>query len=492
MQIAELSPSYLADIGRPTGAYPKADGSLVAVASDFLAPFWAGRAELNFLHRRRRVSLYRADWAQRLGVLDNLRFPINEIAFHPDRPLCAIATGCYDGGYLFEGELWLWDWESGQAWTVLSESRDVVGAKFGPTGELELRLRPRDEEEYPEAAFETRLLGVLSDWRHYQELGLKWMEDDPRLEHFVASLLAEPANRDWREILPVHFQPRYRVLDVAWQGQHILATQATCRLECWGPRPFQCPGQGQGLQLLSGPQGQLLHLLKDRRSQLLDLVGQELVCRHQFDSGYLFSIDRHGRILARHTEQDNRSDLLIDGQPVELKRLGHFDCFNHALRLDGGEQLYFLRGTPASSHLRKVLCRLDSQGQAKKCLSWETTDPHLMENRACFLEDGSLLRAYKIYTPGIQQGGTIDCLEMPSGGQRWRTDLPASVTCLAGTVYGLANGRLGRLDPATGQKLWEQRLTVDGVTSIPLCLQLQGDALACGTHDGRVLQIRPG
>ncbi|MBS2034030.1 hypothetical protein JST97_03530 [bacterium] len=488
MQIAELTPSRLAEIGRPTAVYPQAENGLIAVASHFQSPFWAGRADLNFLFRRWRLSLYRSDWDQRLGVFDQASFPINDVAFHPHRPLCAIATGCYDGGYLFEGQLWIWDWESDRAWSVLAESREVRAVQFTQQGFLELRLRPRDEEEFPEAPFETGLQGLLTDWRPYRELGLSWGED-PRLQGFSLTQQKDRVERPWHQLLPPNFQPRYGVQDVVWQDRHILATQATCPLECWGEQRFQCFPEGQGVQLFSGPEGALLHLLEDRRSSLFCLRGQQLTLRHRFEGGYLLSFDRHGHMLARHTDQDGGPDLLFGPEPMTLNRLGHFDCFNHALRLDGGERPYYLRGTPASSHQRKVLCALDPQGKTQECFDWDSQSAHLMENRACFAGDGSLIRAYKVHSPKIQQRGTIDCLEMPLGRLRWRVELSAAVTCLCGTVYGLADGSLGCLDLESGQKLWEQRLRVDGVQAIPLCLQLRANQLACGTHDGRVLQI---
>lgn len=490
MQICQLTPESLADLGRPTGAYLNAQAGLVAVASDFQAPFWAGRADLNFLHRCHRVSLYRSDWSCRLGVLDRLRFPINDLAFHPQRSICAIATGCYDGGYMFEGELWIWDWESDRAWSVLAESREVSSLRFAADGSLHLSLRPRDEEEFPAAPFETQLLGTLQDWRDYRELGLKWCEE-PRLEGFQPVLQAPAPAVAWRELLPAHFQPRYRVMDVAWHGSDVLATQATCPLESWGARSFQCHPEGQGVQILSHPQGPLLHLMRDRCSHLLALQGGQLQPWKDFRSGYLFSLDRQGRILARHTEPDGSDDFVLAPESLALQGSGHFDCFNHALRLDGGEQPYLLRGTPPSSHQRKVLCRMDEQGHWQECFAWDRGPAHLMEGRASFQGDGSLLRAYKIYSPKIQESGTLDCLHMPEGQQRWQREVTSPVTCLAGNFYGLADGRLGCLNPVNGAVLWEHTLNLDGVTSIPLCLHLQGQQLACGTHDGRVLHLLP-
>src|SRR5450432_2280982 len=120
---AELTPARFAEVGRLAGAYRSDHGSVVALASDFELLYWPARAIYQGHRLRHRVSLYSSDLAVRLGVFDGARFPINDLAFHPNLPLVAIATGSYDGGWFFEGELLLWNWETGASVKVLSEKR---------------------------------------------------------------------------------------------------------------------------------------------------------------------------------------------------------------------------------------------------------------------------------------------------------------------------------------------------------------------------------
>jgi hypothetical protein len=138
----ELGPSRLPEVGRPVGAYRCGHNGVVALVSDFEALYWPARAVYDGHTLRHRISMYLPDLNTRLGVFDGARYPINDVAFHPSAPVVAIATGTYDGGWLFEGELLLWNWETHETINVLSERRDVSRVRFECANTLVLLLRP--------------------------------------------------------------------------------------------------------------------------------------------------------------------------------------------------------------------------------------------------------------------------------------------------------------------------------------------------------------
>lgn len=123
----ELTPARFAEIGRPTGAYWRRDGGVVALASAFDRLYWPARAIYDGHRLRHRISLYLEGLRNRLGVVDGARYPINDVAFHPSQPVLAIATGSYDGGWCFEGELLLWNWETIFESTEPPNSTSCVG-----------------------------------------------------------------------------------------------------------------------------------------------------------------------------------------------------------------------------------------------------------------------------------------------------------------------------------------------------------------------------
>lgn len=161
---------------------PVCRSQVAALASEIDLLYWPGRAVYEGRRIRYRLSLYDGDLESRLGVFDRARFPINDVAFHPTRPLVAVGTGSYDGGYMFEGDLWLWNWETGEVRSLLGESRDVTACRRVDADRLAVLLHPRDEEEFPGAedkAFETYVGLVIEDLRDIRESGVRSIGSDP-------------------------------------------------------------------------------------------------------------------------------------------------------------------------------------------------------------------------------------------------------------------------------------------------------------------------
>lgn len=524
---AELSSKRFAEIGRPAGAYRRDDGRFVALASTFDSLYWPARATYDGHRLRHRISLYSEDLGTRLAVFDGSRFPVNDVAFHPSRSVLAVATGEYDGGRSFEGELLLWNWETGETTEVLSERREVSRVRFADATTLAVLLRPRDDQELGEESFATFFGGTLGDLRGFAERGLRAGEADPRIAEFArvdpAALgLApghfEPADheRRWRERLEGSgFEPRHRVWDVAWFGSdRVLAVHDRCQLEAWtlrGRRESQFEDAGHGVQLLESAHVTLVHVIERSKagpngadtSILFAFDGKKLDRILNLDRAVSFSIDRQGRFLCRDTGSlagtRSRKDRVLDasGKRLFSGDLGHYDCFNHYLRIDGADHLYFLRGTPLSSHQHKVLCRIDTSGSIEERFPWDPAEPHLMSGTACLLPDGTLIRAYRRYDPRPGRfAGNIEALDSSNGRSSWSRSIPALATCLTPLhgrpwlVYALTDGRVGILHTKTGDPLLETSLRVDGVDTVVQSLRALGHRLACGTIDGRVLVLR--
>jgi hypothetical protein len=113
-------------VGRPYCLARREDDLLVAICSAFDLLYWPGRALYDGHALRHRVSLYSSEFQHRVAVFDAARFPINDLAFHPSEPRLAVATGSYDGGYMFEGELLLWNRETGECRNAYNLTADGV------------------------------------------------------------------------------------------------------------------------------------------------------------------------------------------------------------------------------------------------------------------------------------------------------------------------------------------------------------------------------
>lgn len=522
---AELSPSRFAELGRPGAVFRRHDG-VCAVTSSFDQLFWPGRALYPGQRLRERVCIYAPGLAERWAICDAASFPINDLALHPREPWVAIATGSYDGGYLFQGELWLWNWQTAACFRLLSESRDVTRVRYLDDGRLALLMHPPDEGDFDGSAFHTYIGGHLDDLRAHQAMGLAWGTADPRLASFApvdpvslgfdAGELAAEARQASFDAAFRHqaLAPRHRVWDLAWlDEQHVVAVHDTCHAEVWhtdGRLVWAAQGSGHGVQVLQHGRRSFVHVMERMKtppwtssSRLMEIRDGALQAWQRFEHTPLMSIDQAGRVLCRDTRRDlpRRSrpgDRIVDPSGlVTALDAGHYDCFNHHLRIDAAEDLYFLRGTPASSHEHKRLCRIDQQGKVHEMFDWDgKAGGHLMDTQACRLAQGGWVRVCMRYHPHDHGGFFIERLD-ERGRSLWQRPLEAPATALAvlpsdpsRLAYALTNGEIGVIDTHGGEPLWTQPLQLDGVASMALSLRARGERLAMGTLDGRVLLWR--
>lgn len=517
----QLSPAPWAELGRPRAAFLRHDGAC-AVSSAFDPLYWPGRALYDGHGLRERVCVYAPGLGERWGVFDSARFPVNDVAFHPREPWAAIATGRYDGGYLFEGELWLWNWQSGDAFRLLSESRDATRVRYLDDGRLALLLHPPDEGDFDGDAFGTYFGGFIGDLRGHDVLGLPWGAADPRLASFapvdpkaLGFDAGEWTAEDQEGGLDAAFrgQPlarRHRVWDVAWvDDDQVLAVHDTCHAEAWdaaaGGLRWQAQGAGHGVQILQHVGRSFVHVLRHRdwnwSSDLMEVVGGSLRKWRSFEQAPLMSIDRAGRLLARnaHTARPGaprgKDEVVEPSGQARALNLGHYDCFNHPLRVDGADALYFLRGTPASSHEGKVLCRVDACGDVKAVFGWDgRRGGHLMDSHACRLAESSgWVRVCRRYHPQGEGGFFIERLD-ERGRSVWRHALEAPATVLAELpsprgrlAYALTSGQVGVIDLGNGKTLGSESLRIDGLPNMAMSIAMRGERFAMGTLDGRVL-----
>jgi hypothetical protein len=514
----EITPSRFAEVGRPYAMWWRGENvanhppGLVALASAFDCRFWHGRGLDAGRTLRNRLSLYAGDFERRVAVCDAARFPINDVAFHASEPWLAIATGRYDGGYAFDGALYAWNWETGECRSLLAESRDVARCRFLDGHRLAVLLRPATDEEFADAdAFTTFVSVVLDDLRPMRATALPGGERDPRLVNLrpvnpadlgfrVPDPHAAALTRDDQQHLArVGFEERARVWDVAWLDPERIATvHGGCHLELWrlpGEREACVRGVGHGVQLLPHQHGLLVHVVaaQPERSTLFALRGGSLEEWRRFDNPCSFSLDRHGRILARDISQARR-DRIIDssGQLVLEADLGHYDCFNHYIRLDGDDELYFLRGSPQSSYRAKHLCGIDVAGTVRERMRWDDEGEHLMDSCAALGAGGTIVRGFspRASRPPARDAA-IERFSLTEDRSLWRIDLDAEVTAIVTTgnyvVAALTSGHLLVIASSSGELLQDVALAIDKVPTVATALAVHGQRLLVGTIEGRLL-----
>ncbi|AUY52401.1 hypothetical protein [Streptomyces sp. CB01881] len=405
-----------AEVGQPVLAVSDEGRGLLAVADE---PGFAGVAT---------TGVYGTGDLGCRAVL-RTRFPVHALAFHPTAPLLAVGTGEYDGGYFFEGELFLLDWETGATTSLIEHDfgRQVLGLTWLDEQALRVLMAPPDDWKDRKAHVEGHAAVVRRpDWGAVAPRSLTGADlagprvpaprtDGEDAAHRVLSALGP----DW--------EPRRHVLAV----EELLdgAVLATLDREEGDPEPPVCTALADGL------------LIQHRTTAY---------------------VDRRERLRIRYGSRD-----YVNQAPGAGRKSKRHWLSVRSPEGKGVQPLFPFSWEPGETHFPGP--------------GVETDDGDLVHAGTVY--DGR----------GLQPGGSFVVRRAATdGAPRWvfRTDHVATDLDIEPDTAYLAyrNGELVALDLHDGTLRWRHRLAVAGVPAVPTALTVTGPGrLLVGTADGRVL-----
>ncbi|PTN52853.1 hypothetical protein DAI43_00790, partial [Achromobacter xylosoxidans] len=526
--MAMIADPPLRGSGKITGVFFDPAGEIAAVASEF--PLLANpraRAAYGGQTLRYRVALYRRGSPIPFAAFDQLRHPVNHIAFHPTQSVVAIGAGSYDGGYLFEGDLLVWDWRSGLSRRFFRNIPEVAHCAFTPSGDgIEAWVRPWDEEweglpdDPPDAAFSTlfvvRTPYDAATWSDAGPGELELSGDDIAPAEDPPAPAPESRLAQWLG-LP-QLGSRKAIHDLAWlDAKRIAVAHGGCLLEIQDVEDglvAAYAGAGHGAEIIRAA-GIHVHVVEPSKrpdmkwhqdSRLYTLTDDGLDLVGEYDGEYTFSASSQGVLLGRRNRNPatrNACDLLRDlGSGAERRvDLGHYDCFNHYIRISGAPSPFCVQGTPASSHEAKRLCMVMPDGRAKPL--WPVLkangkpDSHAMELAGCYVDDAQgagLVISGRHYAPAVNVAcaGFIYRKPLDRDRELWRHSTTASASavvfmpCPGLIAAAFLDGGLLLLDAASGEIRLRARMRLEGLPALVFALDAHEEKLALGTADGRI------
>ncbi|MFE4263700.1 PQQ-binding-like beta-propeller repeat protein [Streptomyces sp. NPDC056883] len=512
-----------AEIGEPALAVVDERSRTVAVGGDLGHLQWMGSGTADSRWTGHRIGVYEQD-GLRCRHLVRSRYPVGALAFHPVLPLLAVGTGCYDGGYSFEGELLLIHLDSGDVVSALPFRREVLDVEWRSETALRLVLAPFDDWENPQAHEQGHAVVVArSDWGAVgrgaicgEELAAP-AEPVVRPDHGpearrILTELAASADRQW--------SVRRRVWAVeGTEDGRVLAALDGVLAESWlpsGDLQWAVEDEAGGRQLVPASDGSSVWTNAERRSRLKGRrweTDAPRVARIAVDTGQVLETLSPGVLTVlvaggqravlrqlggrrKHPERLMMIDL--DGGPENGPEVGHFDLFNHPFAVRRASRPYVLVGTdPDMPHRGKWVTALGADGTLRWLFahSW-VPEEHHFGGPAVELAQSLVYAGAVHHGQGLQPGGAYVVRRSLNGSVRWqhRTDHPATALDTDGdTVYVAYNsGALTALDADDGSVRWHTELEVEGAPTAALSLAVtpQGHLLI-GTVDGRILELPP-
>ncbi len=382
--------------GDLTGAFWNSDRSILALVSTFrLLTEPPARAAYGGHRLRHRVSLYRPPLRRPFAVFDDAEFPVTSVAFHPTRSIVLLGGGSYDGGYVFEGELLLWDWESLQAQHVARVPTVVTCEFFSDGSAANITVCPWDEgfaEGRGSDPFDMFFVLSLSNLFDRGSVESQVSEQLAVQNPKTSAEIGAGAGGAWREPLKeiasafgVTYRRRSPIWDVALIDEHTIGiVHDDCLIDLFlhdGTAECVLSGEGHGVQIVRAGGATFLHSVKyglnaagwsTCNTKISKLSGRELTGVAAFEGRYTFSISHDGALLGRCDRLQPRDSpkkdriLTREGKTAKSCDLGHYDVFNHFLRVDGAPSLFFVQGTPPESHKHKYVCMVDHSGSVRR------------------------------------------------------------------------------------------------------------------------------
>jgi hypothetical protein len=234
------------------------------------------------------------------------------------------------------------------------------------------------------------------------------------------------------------------------------------------------------------------------------LNGGDLFLIASLKGAYTFSLSQDGLVLGRRDRSlsprsSERLDLILDPETGTVNSLdvGRYDVFNHYLRVDHAPYLFFVQGTPPTSHEHKYLCTILPNGES--CRLWPLLPDnrdratHAMECCFCYVSDEEgegMIVAGKHYSISPYRG-FIYRRNLTGGHELWHHATTASATSIKfipgrGVVLAaFLDGRIGAFRISDGHILAWNEFKPDGYLNVVFSLDTDGSDVLVGLLDGR-------
>lgn len=455
------------------------------------------------------------------------RWPINSIAIHPNEQVVAIGTGCYDGGYAFEGELLIHNLATGTTRSVLRQPREITAVVWVDVETLEITTPPPTDEDidwplvpYEAARLASSAWGSLDD----RDVDLTGVEKRP----VKAPLTKDRAGLEaWlgEVALPGGHLPLFR--RQAWAlaaDRHGVLVGLEGALERWTADGDFAWRRSLAERVVV----QALSLTTDRvlvgawatsgssydaratRVAVIDRVSGAVVADVDPDVQRVAVTSAGDLALLRdsgsnHREQPRPAYVIdSDGQRLGDVRLGRYDLFNHYFAIKDAKELLVLVGEGEHDHVEKQVAAVrrapDGAWVVEKLypLSWEP-GRHLFGGPGVWVSDESgesIVHAGAVYDRlGLQSGNAFVARRShPHGKLLWLARLDNTVTdveVIGDIVVAATNvGEVLQIDARDGSVNCSDLLNLDGWPVVPLSLAAAGEhSVWVGTFDGRVALV---
>lgn len=508
-----LSNSTFADTTVPYRTFVDEDKRLIAVANSFSTQ-WSGR-DISMWSTT--LLLYDLDTLELKNFLDNLDYPVNDLSFHPKEKIIALGIGRYDGGAYYEGELLLWNYETNELNSILADNREVINCAFSQNGDkISFTLNPTDDLDCPDYTDKQYDLDFPILAKIKLE-NLKPVLVTDHIDNFNIEDYNNRLNNANRELTNISnqkkqvYKNRNLIWDIVFIGKNEIAlARNNATVEIWNidtgiVREIKLFDTGDCVELFfnSTNNSLLVNLWSrdfqtDNTNKLFSIDLSNLEFQEVSNCSHAISKSKNNYFLARqvdHSDKTKKDFILNPNYQVAFeKRFGHYDLFNHYLRIDNSELLYYLVGNPKEQHQNKILCSINPATLETNKVWQLEIHPNHYNNLNGIKINNELILSGKVYSSNRNPYDTQElfCIDLATKKEKWLRIVSSQVCSFGiidnGTtiVMALTNGQIEFIESTNGKTIEVINRSKNQSFARPLSLATIDNKIAIGLTNGQI------
>lgn len=508
-----LSNSTFEDCTIPYRTFINKNKSLLAVANSFLTQ-WPAR---HISMQSQSLLLYSLNNIGLIGSIENLDYNINDVSFHPTEPIIAIGIGQYDGGAYFEGAMLIWNYKTNEVRSIIKDNREVTKCGFNESGrKLHFTVNPTDDLDCPD--YTDKEFSI--DFPVVEQISLNRLIPVSATEHIddfnineynsrflnAESFLSEISSQQNRS-----FINRHLIWDLLFINETTIAVALNnATVEIWNIVDEKCKeiklddiGECVELFLNTSNNSLLVNVWnKNYSSNFANTLYYINLDTFEYDKiihcHHTISKTEDNYFLARQTDYSDKTkkDFILDPlyNIIFEERLGHYDLFNHYIRIDNAGLLYCLLGKPSNSYQNKTLYAIDPKTLSKKEV-WqlEKSTTHYNDLNGVLVKNDLLLSG-KVYSSNRNPYNTYElfCVDLSTKKEKWLRTTKSQI-CSFGVlnnstlmVMALADGNIELIDIVTGKTIEVLQRSKKLASSYPLSIATFENKIAVGLVNGQI------
>jgi hypothetical protein len=497
------------EVTNPTKLFEFQDHNLIAIYHSYYGQ-WPGR---HLDVQKQCLSIYSIEPLELVAHIDALEHQVNDVDYHCEKNLLLIGTGAHDGGYFFNGKLLLFNLSNKKLTNIVEDNREFTKCRFAEH-QIEFIVSPENDVDMDNCSdywyqipIEESKVYKIEDLSPNRKVSND--EHIFNFDSFQENLIKLHYKlSDYCNQINKRYEPKYLAWDLAFIDDNSLIvgySEGKIGILNILEDHFEIrkiSEKGDCVQIFKNNHSDTIivnisNLSYDTKSHNIALEYDILTGKTTpvFEGAFILTKTINDEYLARYTDHRKKSggDILFTASFKHMvgRWLGHYDLFNHYLRIDNCNNLYVLVGNPKEQHKNKRLVEINPKTFNETILFDIEKQPNHYNNLNGILINETFIIEGTVYNPNPQQKSYELTGVHKNGNILWKKELTIKSTgmakiedCQNKIAISMVSGALLIVCSLTGDTITFPKN--EAIYGAPISISNKGNKLAIGYDNGLI------